>query len=631
MVPIRLCSEWRVAATSAGGWLARLIAVCLVTVPVRAAYDGPVPRPVDAFGGPGPFAVASTTIPSPEWPGQEVTVFQPANAPGPRPVWFFAHGFSGTEPAYYRELLEHLASHGSIVVFSPYPANPLQVAQNYETLYQGFRAAVERFGGSMDTTRVGFAGHSYGGGAVPALALRALHEAGWGGNGVALLILAPWFSFFVDDADLRAFPPGTQAVIQVYEDDLINDHRMAVDLFHHLGLAPDDKAFLTVHSDRIEGYNYVANHRVPTGAAVPREDAVEDALDAWAVHRLAQALTASAFANDLVARRIALGGGDPLQVSMGSAGERPLRPMTVSAAPRALYPSSRYAQPFDLPLNPRRSAARPADPSRPRLVNLAARARLGAAEKTLILGAGVEGTRPKALLLRVAGPALDALDVPDFAPDPALTVYRGARLDLSIGDWAESPDPAALAAATAETGAFAWTEGSRDAAVLASFAPGPLTVHATHDGRPGIALVEVYDAEQADDARLTNLSARGYVDEGSGTFIAGFVVRSSSPVRLLLRGVGPGLVPFGIERSLADPVLEFHGAAGQLAANDDWSDSPAAAAEVAQAAALVGAFPLAEGSADAALLVEAAPGAYTAHLRPQGAAGIGLLEVYLLP
>jgi hypothetical protein len=53
---------------------------------------------------------------------------------------------------------------------------------------------------------------------------------------------------------------------------------------------------------------------------------------------------------------------------------------------------------------------------------------------------------------------------------------------------------------------------------------------------------------------------------------------------------------------------------------------------VAAAAAAVGAFPLAAGSRDAAILVNLYSGAYTVEIAPQtGAGGQVLAEVYELP
>lgn len=596
-----------------------------------AAHTGPVPAPTDAFGGPGSYSVVTATLPSPDWPGQEVTVFLPDGAPGRRPVWCFAHGFAGTDPEYYGELLRHLASHGAIVVFSPYPAAPLQVAENYATLFDGFVAAVARFADRIDTTRVGFAGHSYGAGAVPALALRAVRERGWGGNGLALLLLAPWYSYGVSDQDLASFPAGTQAVVQVYEDDLMNDHRMAIDVFTHLGLPAADKDFLMVRSDRIDGYNYDASHRTPTGVATPAGSF--DALDTWGVHRIAQALAASTFDRDAAGRLVALGHGSPEQTAMGTlATGRALRPMAESASPVPLFPSGRFRQPWDSRLNPRVGAALPTPSTAPRLLNLSARATSGVGDDVLIVGAVVSGRRPKSLLIRAVGPGLAAQGVTDAMANPQLLTFRHGDLDVRIDDWADAPDPDALQVATQEVGALTLADGSADAALLASFPSGAITVHApSSEAVPGNAMIELYDADEDASSQLVNLSARARVKGANDVLIAGFVTAGGN-VRVLLRGVGPALRSLGVGDALANPVIELYHRGDRIAANDDWSGEATQAADVAAAASRVGAFALPNGSADASLLVTLPAGAYTVHVRSaDGAAGVALAEIYLVP
>ena len=108
-----------------------------------------------------------------------------------------------------------------------------------------------------------------------------------------------------------------------------------------------------------------------------------------------------------------------------------------------------------------------------------------------------------------------------------------------------------------------------------------------------------------------------------------FVVRGDQPGRYLIRGVGPALAQFGLAGALADPVLTLTTNYGTfLATNRGWSGN-ANSVDLAIAAAELGAFPLASGSRDAALLVTLAPGEYTAQLTGAGeGSGLALLEVY---
>ncbi len=131
--------------------------------------------------------------------------------------------------------------------------------------------------------------------------------------------------------------------------------------------------------------------------------------------------------------------------------------------------------------------------------------------------------------------------------------------------------------------------------------------------------------------RIANVSSRAQTGGGAAAHVAGFVVTGARPKTLLVRGVGPGLAAAGVTGALADPVLAIFDRTGrELRANDNWSDS--AAADIRAAAVRSGAFPLAEGSRDAALLLQLDPGVYTAQVAAAaGTAGISLLEIYELP
>jgi len=126
-------------------------------------------------------------------------------------------------------------------------------------------------------------------------------------------------------------------------------------------------------------------------------------------------------------------------------------------------------------------------------------------------------------------------------------------------------------------------------------------------------------------ARLFSLSARGMAGSGDQTFIAGFATSGSGPKQLLLRGIGPGLTPFGVSGVVTDPSLTTYNSAGiMLQQNNDWGGTAA----LTNAFAQVWAFPLSPNSKDAALLATLPPAAYTAHLTAQSGTGVALLEAY---
>ncbi len=127
---------------------------------------------------------------------------------------------------------------------------------------------------------------------------------------------------------------------------------------------------------------------------------------------------------------------------------------------------------------------------------------------------------------------------------------------------------------------------------------------------------------------LANLSTRGLVSP-EVALISGVVIPPEWSRTLLIRAVGPGLAAFGVASPLAQPSLRLRDSAGRLLATElAWSSSASSA--LAEAAAAVGAFPLA--AADVAILLTLPPGAYTAEVTSLGIGrGEVLLEVYDVP
>jgi predicted alpha/beta superfamily hydrolase len=130
-------------------------------------------------------------------------------------------------------------------------------------------------------------------------------------------------------------------------------------------------------------------------------------------------------------------------------------------------------------------------------------------------------------------------------------------------------------------------------------------------------------------SNFVNVSTRARVGGGEDVLIAGFVVSGMEPKRVLARAVGPGLGPLGVTNFLPDPRLRVVRLNGpELAANDNWGDAPDVAA-LRNVATQVGAFGLASGSRDAAIVLTLDPGAYTVVVESAtGEAGVALAEVY---
>ncbi len=263
-----------------------------------------------------------------------------------------------------------------------------------------------------------------------------------------------------------------------------------------------------------------------------------------------------------------------------------------------------------------------------RLINLSVRARAGNGQSPLIIGFVVAGTTGQPLLIRGIGPTLNTFNVPGSLADPSLSLYAGSSVLAANDDWSSSPQAAQIASVSAQTGAFALPDPSRDAALLTTLPAGAYTASiGSADGSKGVVLVEVYDAHPNVASRLINISARGLA--GDAPFIVGFVVAGTTGEKLLVRAVGPGLVPLGVNQVLPDPRLEVISGGASVGANDDWSGTP----ELKDAFARTGAFALTDPSSkDAALIFTAAPGAYSVVVSGANAtAGTVLVEVYELP
>ena len=316
---------------------------------------------------------------------------------------------------------------------------------------------------------------------------------------------------------------------------------------------------------------------------------------------------------------------DPATVAISAAAT------TVSAAP------SIVAVPATVqPVEP------PAATGEARIVNLSTRARV-TSENPLIVGFAIAGPEPRQVLVRGVGPTLASFGVSTPLASPRLQVFAAdGRVLADNTSWSTGAgNGTEVAETTARSGAFP-LGSARDAAAVLSLPPGNYTVHITaSDNGAGVALAEVYDAENsADGSHLANVSSRSLVAPNGVELISGFVLAGTAPRQFLVRGVGPTLASLNVAGALANPVLSVFDTAGrQIANNDNWSglgavavadsssvavvatvaatsaNDAANAAAVTAAGGKVGAFALADHSTDAALVTTLAPGAYTVQVR----------------
>jgi len=127
-----------------------------------------------------------------------------------------------------------------------------------------------------------------------------------------------------------------------------------------------------------------------------------------------------------------------------------------------------------------------------RLINVSARAQAGSGADTLIAGFAIAGSSSKTVLIRAIGPTLAKFGVAGALSDPKLELYNDGAAKLNENDdWGGG---ATLANAFTSVGAFSLDPTSKDAALLATLAPGGYTAQVSGvGGTTGVALVEIYE------------------------------------------------------------------------------------------------------------------------------------------
>jgi hypothetical protein len=132
-------------------------------------------------------------------------------------------------------------------------------------------------------------------------------------------------------------------------------------------------------------------------------------------------------------------------------------------------------------------------------------------------------------------------------------------------------------------------------------------------------------------SRLVNIATRAFCGTDANVAIAGFVIGGTGKKQVLLRAVGPSLIPQGLPQAetLADPTMQLYKGATVIATNDDWGTNENAA-QITSVGNSIGAAAFAgSDTKSAALLMSLDPGAYTFVVNGKNnTTGVVLLEVY---
>ena len=114
--------------------------------------------------------------------------------------------------------------------------------------------------------------------------------------------------------------------------------------------------------------------------------------------------------------------------------------------------------------------------------------------------------------------------------------------------------------------------------------------------------------------------------------IEGFIVQgpAGSAKKILVRAIGPSLIPFGIADALANPTLEIHDSSGLIATNNDWKSTQIGGLIASDQSAEINSSGLAPGNdLESAIIANLVPGSYTAVvLGVNNGTGTGVVDAY---
>ncbi len=238
-------------------------------------------------------------------------------------------------------------------------------------------------------------------------------------------------------------------------------------------------------------------------------------------------------------------------------------------------------------------------------------------DNVLIGGFIVTGTDPKRFLIRARGPSLG---LAGNLADPTLELIGPGGSIATNDNWQDAPNRQEIIDSTVAP------PNDAEPAILVTLPSnraGYTAIVRGAGGTSGIATVEIYELDVTGDAKLANISSRGFVQTGNNVLIGGFIVSGTGSKRVLVRSLGPSLTVAG---KLADTTLELIDQNGALlGANDNWRSD--------QEAEIIASTVPPPDDREAALIatLPAERAAYTAIVRGKNnTSGVATVEIYTL-
>jgi hypothetical protein len=250
------------------------------------------------------------------------------------------------------------------------------------------------------------------------------------------------------------------------------------------------------------------------------------------------------------------------------------------------------------------------------LLNLSTRLLVQPGDNALIGGFIIRGSEPKKVILRGVGPSLT---IPGKLDDPVIQLFNGAGVNIAGNDDWKTDQQNVESTGLAPT-------NDRESAIVITLDPGNYTVVMRgKNNSSGIGVVDMFDIGLAANARLANVSSRGFIGTGDNVLIGGFFAgpQTATVTRMVFRAIGPSLSAFGVPQPMQDPTLEIRDRDGNLvASNDDWQSN--------QKTEIVATGLQPNDPRESAIvLTNFEPGPYTAIVRGKNnTTGVGLVEIY---
>ena len=263
-----------------------------------------------------------------------------------------------------------------------------------------------------------------------------------------------------------------------------------------------------------------------------------------------------------------------------------------------------------------------------RINGISTRAPVGiTAEKYMMAGVYVQGTTQKQASVRATGKGLMKQNV-NTTLDANLEVYQLATSTTVPVDkndnWKSHSSYSALQA-------IGGASDDSDAALITNLNLGYSSMVVMPSGgsmtsgggsSEGIGLIEVYDNDLSSTSRLSGISTRSYVGSSATDYMyAGLKIQGN--VKLLIRGLGKGLIAQGVAGALDDAMITVRDVNGAvLYSNDNWQTDASASTLTQRGQAPT-------DSSDAAMIIELSEGLYTIEVKSaKGGQGVALVEVY---